>query len=37
MDDIQGEISVQALLEYLELWDLLEGVVLQEGVPDRQS
>jgi hypothetical protein len=31
LDDIQGEISV----EYLELWDLLEGVVLQEGVPDR--
>jgi hypothetical protein len=35
LDDIQGEISVQALLEYFELWDLLEGVVLQEGISDR--
>ena len=35
LEDIQGEISAQALMEYFELWDLLEGVVLQEGIPDR--
>jgi len=33
LEDIQGEISVQALMEYLE-WDILEGMVLQEGIPD---
>jgi hypothetical protein len=36
LEDIQGEISVQALMEYLELWDILEGMVLQEGIPDRR-
>ena len=28
LEDIQGEISAQALMEYFELWDLLEGMVL---------
>jgi hypothetical protein len=35
LEDIQGEISLEALLEYLELWDTLAVVVLQEGIPDR--
>jgi len=35
LEDIQGEISAQALMEYFELWDLLEGVELQKGIPER--
>lgn len=35
LDDIQGVVSVESLLEYLNLLDLLESVVLQEGVPDK--
>ena len=34
-EDIQGEIPVQALMEYLELWDMLEDISVQEGIPDR--
>jgi hypothetical protein len=34
-EDIQGEIPVQALIEYLELWDMLEDISVQEGIPDR--
>lgn len=35
VEDIQGDISVEALLEFLEVWDLLMEVDLQEGIPDR--
>ena len=35
LEDIQGAISLEALMEYLELWDIISAVVLQEGVPDR--
>ena len=35
IEDIQGEIPAQALLEYLALWDTVEGIVLQEGIPDK--
>jgi hypothetical protein len=35
LEDIQWEISLEALLEYLELWDTLALVVLQVGIPDR--
>jgi hypothetical protein len=35
LEDIQGAISLEALMEYLELWDIISVVVLQEGVPDR--
>jgi hypothetical protein len=34
-EDIQGEIPVQTLMEYFELWDMLENIILQEGIPDR--
>jgi hypothetical protein len=34
-EDIQGEIPVQTLMEYLELWDMLEDISVQEGIPDR--
>jgi len=33
--DTQGEISLEALQEYLELWDILAEVELQEGVSDK--
>ena len=35
LEDIQEEISAHALMEYLELWDISKGMVLQEGIPDR--
>ena len=36
LEDIQGEISLVPLLDYLELWDVLEEVQLQqEGTPDK--
>jgi hypothetical protein len=35
LEDIQGAISLEALMEYLELWDIIFVVVLQEGVPDK--
>ena len=35
LEDIQGEISPEGLIEYLELWDTLAIVVLQEGIPDK--
>jgi hypothetical protein len=30
-----GEIPVQTLMEYFELWDMLENIILEEGIPDR--
>lgn len=35
MENIQGEISFDALMEYLELWDVISGVELQVGVQDK--
>jgi hypothetical protein len=36
LEDIQGKISSEPLLDYLELWDVLEEVQLQqEGTPDK--
>ena len=35
LEDIQEEISAHALMEYLELWDISKGMVLQEGIPNR--
>lgn len=32
--DIRGVLSVIVLEEYLQLWDLLEAITLQNGVPD---
>jgi len=33
--DIRGALTVQVLMEYLQVWDPLEGVILQQGVPDQ--
>lgn len=35
LEDLQGQISVDALMEYLELWDILSKVEHQHGVPDQ--
>jgi len=35
VEDIQGAISVEALVEFLKIWDLLIPVQLQEGTPDK--
>ena len=34
-EDIQGEIGSTALIQYLELWDILNGVELNEEIPDK--
>ena len=36
-EDIQGEIGSTALIQYLELWDILNGVELNEEIPDKQT
>ena len=28
-------LTVQVLAEYLQLWDLVDGLVLHQGVPDQ--
>ena len=35
VEDIQGEISLKTLLEYLNLWDAISIIELQQGLPDR--
>ena len=35
LEDIQGAISVEGLLEFLEVWDLISLVELQVGTPDK--
>ncbi|ONM30676.1 hypothetical protein ZEAMMB73_Zm00001d040162 [Zea mays] len=35
--DIRGALSVRALAQVLDLCDLLEGLVLQPGIPDKHS
>jgi hypothetical protein len=35
VEDIQGSISLEALLEYLTLWDMISEVKLQVGVQDK--
>jgi len=33
--DIKGELSVQVLMEYLQMWDRVDGITLQQGIPDQ--
>ncbi|CAO2201417.1 unnamed protein product, partial [Urochloa humidicola] len=35
LEDIQGQMSLDAVMEYLALWELLEGVILQQDRPDQ--
>jgi len=35
LEDIQGEITIDALWEYLELWNIINAVELQQGIPDK--
>ena len=35
VQDIRGALTVQVLMEYLQVWDLMDGVILQQGVPDQ--
>jgi hypothetical protein len=35
VEDIQSSISLEALLEYLTLWDTISEVALQMGVQDK--
>ena len=35
IEDIQGEIGTTALFQYLDLWDILNGVELNEKIPDK--
>lgn len=34
VQDITGAVTVQLLMEYLQLWDMLDNVQLSAGVPD---
>lgn len=35
VEDITGALSVQVLVEYLQLWDLVDGLELQANTPDQ--
>jgi hypothetical protein len=35
VEDIQGEVGMTALFQYLDLWDVLNLVELNENIPDK--
>ena len=35
VEDIKGALTVQILVEYLQIWDLVDGLTLQQDVPDQ--
>jgi hypothetical protein len=35
VNDISGSLPEQVLIEYLRVWDLIQGVHLHPGAPDR--
>lgn len=35
VSDIKGTLSVLVLVEYLQVWDLVDSIVLQHDVPDQ--
>jgi hypothetical protein len=35
--DIKGTLSVQVLVEYLQLWNLIDSIELQDDTPDRHT
>jgi hypothetical protein len=35
LDDLQGNISVEALMEFLEIWDIASNMVLTPETPDK--
>jgi hypothetical protein len=35
VSDFKGALTVQILVEYLHIWDLVDGIVLQPDIPDK--
>lgn len=35
IEDLQGEVDVAALTQYVHLWDILSRVELNESIPDK--
>jgi hypothetical protein len=35
ISDIKGALTVEVLVEYIQLWDILSDVVLQQGIEDK--
>lgn len=35
MDDTNGALTVEALLEYMQLWDMVNNITLQQDTPDQ--